>query len=158
MTKLALITTCFALLACNSSKTPSPGKVGSLPEHMEHFDLEGFWTYRTADRFLDGGSVALGFIDSNGDLLYVWFDFSINSKSKYRRCWLMKTYNDTDGVEIIPKSKLETKVISLIESSICGGVLEELLPKRYEAIEILKTRELKLRFSEAEAQIDTKNN
>lgn len=138
---------CIVLVACNSSKSPASLKSSSLPKHMEHFQLDGFWTYRTAQSFLDGGSMSLGFFDKNGDVLYVCYDFSMHSSPKYRRCYLRKTYNDNKGVELIPKSDLENKIILLIEKSICGGDLVKILPSRDEAIKILKTRDLKLRFS-----------
>ena len=99
--------------------------------------------------FTDGGSVVMGFINGNGEVLYVFFDYSIGSShdpKAYRKCKLQRNYNDKRAVEIPPGSELECKVISLIEKAECHEVLEKILPRRDKAIEILKTRNIDLKL------------
>jgi hypothetical protein len=145
--------TMLLLVSCketnNSSATPEPSSIANL-------ELDGFWMYRTADMFTDGGSVVMGFINGNGEVLYVFFDYSIGSSEAkgYRKCKLQRIYNDKGAVEIPPGSELEDKVISLIEKAHCQEVLEKILPSRDKAIEILKTRNIDLKLVD-EAKVDT---
>ena len=106
-----------------------------------------YWQYMTADYFVDGGSCIMGFINQNGEILYVWFDFSISSsKHQYRHCYLQRSYNDPLAVEIPKHSDLEAQVIKLIEESHSHKVIERYLHSKPKAIEILKTRDLGLRL------------
>jgi hypothetical protein len=146
MNYLLLMLTMLLLVSCkesnNNTATPEPSSIANL-------ELDGFWMYRTADMFMDGGSVVMGFINGNGEVLYVFFDYSIGSSEDpkaYRKCKLQRTYNDKMAVEIPPGSELEGKVISLIEKAHCHEALEKILPSRDKAVEILKTRSIDLRL------------
>ena len=130
MQYLLLMLTMLLLFSCketdSSIGTPEPSSIANL-------DLDGFWMYRTADMFMDGGSVVMGFINGNGEVLYVFFDYSIGSSEDpkgYRKCKLQRTYNDKGSVEIPPGSEIEGKVISLIEKANCHEVLEKILPRQ----------------------------
>jgi hypothetical protein len=135
----------FVMLLFVSCKESDSKSVASTPNAIAQLDLDGFWQYRTADYFLDGGSVVMGFINGNGEVLYVFFDFSMGTH-EYRECRLQRTYNDKDAITILPGSDLERKVITLIENAHSIEVLEKFLPNRGRAIEIIKTRKLELRL------------
>lgn len=145
MNYLLLMLAIFLLVSCketNNSASPEPSSIANL-------ELDGLWRYRTADMFMDGGSVIMGFINGNGEVLYVFFDYSTESSEDtkaYRKCKLQRTYNDKMAVEIPRGSELEGKVISLIEDAYCHEALEKILPSRDKAVEILKTRSIDLRL------------
>ena len=119
------------------------------PREHSIFNLDGFWSYRTADMFMDGGSVAMGFVDGNGEILYVFFDYSIESSQNpqtYRKCRLQRTFKGTESVEIPPGSELEAEVITFISEAQCSEALEQILPSRDKAIDILRTRDTDIRL------------
>ncbi|MCP5537308.1 MAG: hypothetical protein H7A51_13890 [Akkermansiaceae bacterium] len=143
---LTLMSVLLVLSACrDAEEEPVLEKEGAI----ELLDRGKYWSYRTSDMFADGGSVIMGFINGNGEIIYVWFDFSIGGeKYDYRRCFLQESYNDPDAVEILQGSDLESKVITLIEESRSHEALDKIMPSRDKAIQILKSRDLNIRLFE----------
>ena len=129
--------------SCGDRDTKSSSSA-SWPEKMI---AEGsYWNYMTADYFADGGSVIMGFINHNGEILYVFFDYSIGSGKDHRRVFVQRSYNDPDAVEVVPRSDLESNVVTLIKEARLHSALEPLLPERSLAIKILQTRDVELRL------------
>jgi hypothetical protein len=104
------IIACLVLTACGP-KTSSQ----QTPKNAEQMlREETFWRLAVGDVFLDGGSVSLGFIGSEGQIIHVQADVHRNPADGSQRFYLMRTYHDMDGVEILPKSSLEHRVIELL--------------------------------------------
>ena len=84
------------------------------PEVMQGIDEPTNWMYITSLPFGDGGSVALGFLDSNGRIIYLWADSPMSSPDK-RRFFLQRTFNDSQRIEVKENSALEKRVLALID-------------------------------------------
>jgi len=149
MIRRCLLLASLLFVACQEVHTKKVGNDGHS-DVTTLLESGSYWSYRTADVFADGGSVAMGFINSNGEVLYVIFDYSIYMDKNYRPCRLKRTYHDSGAVEILPGSELERKVLALIENAICPEELEAMLPLRDKAKEILKTRSLELNLMDSE--------
>jgi hypothetical protein len=80
-------------------------------------DKPTHWMYITSMPFADGGSVALGFLDENGRIIYLWVDSPFNSKNG-TRFYLKRTFNDKERIEILKNSELEKRIIALIDGCI----------------------------------------
>jgi len=146
MTTRLILFLLLLLVSCKESGSKGETSTSGAIQDMK---LDGFWTYRTADYFWDGGSFVMGFINGNGEVLYVFFDYSLNMSKNYRPCWLKRTYNDSGAVEILPGSELERKVLTLIENAdYCSKELEAMLPSRSEAMRIIRSRDLKLKLTD----------
>jgi len=110
-----------------------------------------YWFYLTAVPFADGGSVALGFMNGDGVMLHVLFDYSIGHDSDYRRCYIQRSFNDSEAIELERGSELESEVISIIKDARLIIELRPSLPGRDKAIEILEKRDISLKLT-AEAK------
>lgn len=96
----------FAVAGC----TPNPETAYDLLQE------DTFWTLVSGDTFADGGSVALSFINSDGQIIHLWAQGSSGSDAGPRRFFLKRTYNDPQPVEVVPGSSIEERVLTLLES------------------------------------------
>lgn len=84
----------------------------------------------------------MGFIGADGEILYVFFNYSGSEDFNYRRCFLQRSHNDKDAIEIAPDSDLEAAVIKMINESRVPDSVAKLLPERSKAVHILETRDI----------------
>ena len=152
MIRSLLIFALFVFCSCNKDQTEpanieivSPVSKNWIKDIIRDND---YWFYLTAVPFVDGGSVALGFMNSDGVLLHVFFDYSISHDLDYRRCYIQRSYNDSEAIELGRGSELEVKVISIIKDARLPKELSSFLPDRDKAIEILEKRDIDLRLTD----------
>ncbi len=149
MMRYSLVLLCLLFCSCNKSgeelEELNSCSKGEWVDKVIH--VNGIWHYAFSGVFADGGSVALGLINGNGEIVYVFFDYSAGTNHEYRRCYIQRSYNDSGAVEIVRGSDLESSVISIIKNARLVNELRRSLPDRNEAIEILQKRDLNLRFS-----------
>jgi hypothetical protein len=87
------------------------------PEVERGIDKPTHWMYIISMPFVDGGSVALGFLDENGRIIYLWVDSPFNSKNG-TRFYLKRTFNDKERIEILKNPELEKRIIALIDGCV----------------------------------------
>ena len=148
--RLLLIFTLFIFCSCNK-KQAEPDNVAAevlaprdwVKDVIKDHD---YWFYLTAVPFADGGSVAMGFMNLEGEMLHVLFDYSIGHDQDYRRCYIQRSFNDLEAIELERGSKLEAKVISIIKDARLNKESRPFLPSQDKAIEILEKRDLDLKL------------
>ena len=131
--RYSILILCLLGAGCRE-EAPGPDATAERAlDPVQLLESDDFWSYRTTAAFTDGGSEALGFINGNGEILHVWFDYSMSMKKDYRPCYLKRSYDDKQAVEIPRQSELESKVMARIETAHCSEQLEALLPSREKA-------------------------
>ena len=73
------------------------------------------WEYVYCTMFSDGGSLAYGFLNDEGSLVYLFAECPMVSPEK-RRILLKRSYNDREAIVIDSGSKLEAKVLHLLDT------------------------------------------
>lgn len=128
MKSLLLVLCCLLAVSCSKNDTPEA-----------LLDSSKYWDYAYSGIFGDGGSVALGFINENGELIYLWVDSPLKSPDQ-RRFYLQSTYNDPEAKEVMEGSLLEIKILNLLTTSHTYTFLKPHLPDINLIIEIIQDR------------------
>jgi hypothetical protein len=74
-----------------------------------------YWVPSPGGSFSDGGSYAVGLINENGDVIYLWAEQVAFSGADKQTLYLKKNYNDPHGVVIPENSELEKRVLYVLE-------------------------------------------
>jgi hypothetical protein len=75
------------------------------------------WTLAGGDEFADGGSLCLSFINRNGEIIHLWAQAPVPGKPELGRSFfIQRTYDDPKKIEVLPNSKIENEVLSLLTS------------------------------------------
>ncbi|MEO5713215.1 MAG: hypothetical protein ABIT37_06975 [Luteolibacter sp.] len=86
-----------------------------------------YWDYAYSCGFSDGGSIAYGFINEEGEILYL-FAYSPMISPEKRKIALTRSYN-APRVEIVFGSNLEAEVLKVVENANEYSWMEGHLPK-----------------------------
>ena len=84
---------------------------------LDVINSDDYWEPIHADVFDDGGSVALGLKNGNGEVVYLWADTTALLAAGEPQTLVIKlNYNDPDKVPIPPRSELEDQMISILDN------------------------------------------
>lgn len=75
-----------------------------------------FWQIVLYEFFQDGGSGALGLINKNGEIIYVWAEATWHKPGK-QKIFLQLNFNDQNRIEIAEGSALEKQVLEILKSA-----------------------------------------
>jgi hypothetical protein len=89
------------------AKPVSASELVSMPYH---------WDYAYSSVFSDGGSLAYGFINNEGLIVYLTALSPMRAPEK-RVLRLQRSFNDKDATVLIRGSKLEADVLKLVENA-----------------------------------------
>lgn len=86
-----------------------------------------YWELVHPEFFSDGGSVALGLLNSNGELIFLWAHSTWDKPGK-QKLYLKLNYNDPNSIEIIEDSDLERAISTILESIVIRPYLDDFIP------------------------------
>lgn len=102
--------------------------------------------------FMDGGSQVFGFVDAHGKPLYMIFYSDMDSEKgqgDYRRCWLQRSFNDKQAVEVRPGSALEQRLLLALQHEFDWSMNSAGVSLKAKVLELLKTRNKEIYIFEA---------
>ena len=87
------------------------------PSVLDVLNSDDYWGPVHAETFTDGGSVALGLVNGNGEVIYLWAKSTgFLEKGEPQTLFLQLNYNDPNQVIIQPDSELEGRIINLLDT------------------------------------------
>ena len=97
-------------VGCQKQNPPKPLSTSQLVTQSDH------WDYAYSSVFGDGGSLAYGFINDQGLIVYLVALSPMQSPEK-RVISLQRSFNDRETTVLVPGSKLEAQVLKLLENA-----------------------------------------
>jgi len=98
--------------------------------------------------FTDGGSVSYTFLNDSGEVIHIWEDGSLSTRTIPRRFYLKVRYDEKNPIEIKQGSELEKRILVLIKESSKYGQLFPQSPHTFESLRDGLMNELKTRKGE----------
>ncbi len=109
------------------------------------------WMPTHVDGFMDGGSTALGLVNGNGEVIYLWASPMLGlAPEADQSIFLVLNYTDPNGIRILPGSDLEGELLSILDNLMIRPSQEEFIPDIKDFQDVLLDRSMRIDWLQSE--------